>query len=139
MHVDIRHQLTWRALARPWLASHQTRLTYNIRRFVKRPLIRRASLHRAGWDDGHRYGRDICQGELDLDAALASDVRAVLDCLSTVDSSAEIEDRVLDAGELPPPHDVRAYTAMVGRGLAELRALVRDKGDLDLRRRASLP
>lgn len=102
-------------------------------------LIRRASLHRAGWDDGHQYGRDICQGELDLDVTVASDVRAVLDCLSSVDASVEIEDRVLDAGALPPPHDVGVYTAMVGRGLDELRALVRDKGDLNLRRRAGLP
>lgn len=99
-------------------------------------LIRRAALHRVGQDDGAEYGLDACAGELDLEAPVAADLRAALDCLDQVRARAAIEERV----EMTGPLGDRLATAVdvVARGLDELRALVRDKGDAAMRRRADI-
>lgn len=101
-------------------------------------LIRRAALHHIAQDNGIDYGVDILAEELDLDANVAADVRAMMDCLDQVRSEADLEERVLLTGPLPFA-ERGVYAAMVGRGLDELRALISDKGRVDLQQRIGMP
>lgn len=99
-------------------------------------LVRRASFHAVGQDDGDDYGLDVCAGELDLEANVAADLRAVLDCLDQVRSRATVEERVQMTGPLGTGFE--SGVDLVARGLDELRAFVRAKGDGTLRRQAGL-
>lgn len=115
-----------------WLRRHARNCGYCV------PcLIRRASLHHVGRDDGQHYGVDVCAGEMDLDAGVGADVRAVLDCLDQVRSADDVAARVSMTGALPAEHRA-AYIATVGRGLGELRAFVGDRGSAGMRQRAGL-
>lgn len=99
-------------------------------------IIRRAAFHHIGQDNSVDYGLDFCSGELSLDASIAGDVAAVLDCLSQVCTRDEVEERVLETG--PLGSDLPAAVDLVARGLAELRALVADEGTVEVRRRAGI-
>jgi len=88
-------------------------------------LVRRAAFHAIGQDDGSQYGIDIRRGEMDLQAQVASDVRAMLDCLNQVQTQRDIEERVRMTG--PVSVEKRPiYVHMIGRGLRELRALLNE-------------
>jgi len=99
-------------------------------------LIRRASLHLVGRDDGSDYGLDVFAGELDLEASVAADLRALLDCLDQVHTREAIEDRVAMAGSLN--EGFATAVGVVTRGLDELRTLIRAKGNIELQRRAGI-
>lgn len=86
-------------------------------------LVRRAAFHVIGQDDGRQYGIDILRGEIDLQSPVASDVRAILDCLHQVQTHREIEERVRMTGPILPERSAD-YIQMIGRGLRELRALL---------------
>ncbi|NTW00197.1 MAG: hypothetical protein HGA19_02700 [Oscillochloris sp.] len=89
-------------------------------------LVRRASFHAIAQDDGKWYGIDIQHGEMDLQSQVASDVRAMLDCLNQVRTQQDIEERVRMTGPIPPEQRSN-YVQMIGRGLRELRAFL-EKG-----------
>ena len=99
-------------------------------------LIRRASLYMVGQDHGTDYGLDVFAGELDLEAPVAADLRALLDCLNQVHSRAAVEDRVVMTG--PLGEHFSTAVEVVTRGLDELRELVHAKGDMLLQRRAGI-
>jgi hypothetical protein len=89
-------------------------------------LVRRAAFHAIRQDEGRQYGIDILRNEMDLQSPVAADVRAMLDCLSQVQTQKEIEERVRMTG--PIPSEKRTdYVQMIGRGLRELRALLIEK------------
>jgi len=89
-------------------------------------LVRRASLHAVGLDEPGDYGIDACGGELDLGAATASDLRALLECLRTVTTEQRASDRLAMAGPLPAPR--AQYIHVVQRGLVEIRRWISDRG-----------
>lgn len=99
-------------------------------------LIRRAAFHRIGQDDGTEYGLDVCAGELDLDANVAADLRAILDFLDQTRSRAAVEDRVHVTG--PLGERFQTSVDLVTRGLDELRGWVCEKGDAAMRARAGI-
>ena len=46
-------------------------------------IIRRAAIHKAGFDNGQDYGFDICEGELTIeDEKSADDLRAMIDFIN---------------------------------------------------------
>jgi 7-cyano-7-deazaguanine synthase in queuosine biosynthesis len=89
-------------------------------------LFRRAALHTIMLDDGLKYGIDVCQGELPIDGEGDSpnDLRALADCARNRQSRAEISREILGAA---PVRNLSNYTAVVERGLEEVRSLIRDK------------
>jgi hypothetical protein len=99
-------------------------------------IIRRAAFHKVGQDNGADYGLDFCTGELDLNAPVAGDVAAVLDCLSQVRTRDDVAERVLETG--PLGGGLPAAVDLVDRGLDELRVLVNNKGNAEMQRRASI-
>lgn len=100
-------------------------------------IIRRAAFHHVGQDRGSDYGFDVCAEELGSDLDIAGDLRAVLDCLRHVQTPEAIRDRVVLTGPLDPEQRQR-FSALIGRGLDELRNLVEAKGSADLRERAGI-
>jgi hypothetical protein len=100
-------------------------------------LVRRASLHHIGLDDGLEYGYDICAGELDLRVDVATDLRAVLDCLREVRSTEQVKERVFLTGPLPGDM-FDMHVGVIERGLEELRSLMRDKATPEIRRLARI-
>lgn len=123
--------------------AHASRRTHWVRRSARNCgycvpcLIRRAALHHVGWDEGMDYGIDVCNGEIDLNADKAADLRAVLECVGTVRTSDAIAARVAMTGPLPLQHR-DTYREMVGRGLDEVRSFIRAKGDAAIKRRAGV-
>lgn len=89
-------------------------------------LVRRAAFHAIGQDNGAQYGIDVLRGEIDVQAPVAADVRAMLDCLDQVQTQKEIEDRVRMTGPLSN-EKMADYVQMITRGLRELRALLIEK------------
>ena len=100
-------------------------------------IIRRAAFHHLGQDHGRDYGFDVCAGELDLDLNIAGDLQAVMECLRQVQTPEEIRDRVTMTGPLSPEQRQR-FSALVDRGLGELRGLIATKGSAELRQRAGI-
>ncbi len=99
-------------------------------------LIRRAAFHQIGKDSGTQYGIDVCAGEMDMESDSASDLKALLDCLASVRTEAEIRERVQMTGPLGTK--LEPSVELVQRGLEELRQLIREKGKSNLRRLAGV-
>ncbi len=101
-------------------------------------VYRRAALHRAGLDT-EIYGNDVCTGEVDVggDDDAGKDFRACLSLLRRNPSSQEVASTLLAGG----PLNVRRlseYASLVQRALDEVRALLRDKGTVAVRRAAGM-
>lgn len=96
-------------------------------------IFRRAALHRAGLDDGQKYGMDFCAGELSANDPrdCASDLRAVLDFLLKRKSVEDLRREIL---RVAPVHMHLERADMALRGFDEIRSLIRDKGVPSLRR-----
>ena len=101
-------------------------------------IYRRASLHRLDWAL-ENYGSDICIGDVNLqfDKELANDFRAMVSFLSRNDSNQEIASLLLANGKLEIAQ-LPKYADVVGRSMDEIRALLRDKGTDEIKRRAGL-
>ena len=100
-------------------------------------MFRRAALHRAGLDEGRRYGIDVCEGELPVDdeGESGDDLRAVLDFLRSRKTADEISREIRG---IAPVKDLAGHTVMVERGFDEVRALFRDKAKPSIRRAAGI-
>jgi 7-cyano-7-deazaguanine synthase in queuosine biosynthesis len=100
-------------------------------------MYRRAALHRAGLDDGRRYGVDVCAGELKVDDSgeTADDLRAMLDSLR---ASRGVRDILREIRAVAHVNGAEEYAATVVRGADEVRAWVRDKGIPAVRRAAGI-
>jgi hypothetical protein len=123
--------------------SHGTRKQHWVRRqanncgYCVPCIIRRAALHKAGLDDGRRYGIDVCEEELPVDdkGESADDLRAVLDFLGGRKTAVEIAREIRAIAPLSEPE---GHTAAVVRGFEEIRTLVRDKARPSIRRAAGV-
>ena len=91
-------------------------------------IIRRASLHKAGLDDGNSYGFDICNGELkvDNDWDSANDLRAVVNIIRQNLNAADYARKLIAAAPLDG-HDEKAN--LISRSIDEIKILFREKGD----------
>jgi 7-cyano-7-deazaguanine synthase in queuosine biosynthesis len=96
-------------------------------------VFRRAALHRADLDEGHKYGIDVCAGELRVDdeGESGDDLRAVLDFLRNQKTTHEISREIR---AIAPIKNLTEYTATVERGFDEIRSLIRDKARGSIRR-----
>lgn len=123
--------------------SHGSRKQYWIRKEAKNCgycvpcIIRRAALHKGGYDNGHRYGVDICEGELALDDERDSgdDLRAVLDFLRYPKTAQEISREIRSVA---PVANLEEYTAVIERGFDEIRMLFYDKAKRPIRQAAGI-
>lgn len=90
-------------------------------------IYRRAALHKIGLDT-EIYGRDICNGELDLDSEKESvdDFRAYASFISKNPTKDQISSVLLANGTLDLSF-LSEYGDMVFRALEEIRVLLRDK------------
>lgn len=102
-------------------------------------IYRRASLHKVGLDNGADYGRDICEGDvnLDCDKRLADDLRALLSFLRRDISQQEIACLLLANGNIKVAR-LHEYADIVARSMNEVRNLLQDKGNDEIKRRAGL-
>ena len=110
--------------------SHPSRRQYWNRRASRNcgycvPCIyRRAALYSIGVDEGMKYGRDICAGELSLDSPeeSANDFRAIVSYLRRDPSVEEIQ-REIHA--IAPIASAKEHARTVRRGIEEVRAFLR--------------
>ena len=94
-------------------------------------LVRRASLHRLGWDEGGDYGLDVLASEETLRHRIRGrDLRALLLALKTWEETPEELEARLWLGETPA--EIRARQpqarAVLGAGFEEMARFFRDKG-----------
>lgn len=123
--------------------SHGTRKQHWIRKGAKNCgycvpcIIRRAALHKAGVDEGRRYGVDICEGELPMndEGESANDLRAVLDFLCHQKTEDEISHEIK---AVAPVKNLGMYATMALRGFGEIRRLFHDKAKLSIRQAAGI-
>ena len=101
-------------------------------------VYRRASLHKVGLDS-ETYGLDICTGDVDLESGkgLADDFRALVAFLRQDYSNQAIASLLLTNGYIEMPK-LPKYADVVARSMTEVRALLRDKGTDEIKRRAGL-
>ena len=103
-------------------------------------IYRRASLHKVGLDRGANYGRDICDGgvNLDCDKRLADDLRALLSFLRSDVSEKEIGCLLLANGNIKVSR-LQEYADIVARSMNEVRTWLQDKcTDEKIKQRAGL-
>lgn len=90
-----------------------------------------------GLDDGQDYGLDALRDDLAIDSPIGSDLRAVLDCLDQVRNKSDVQDRVVSTGPLVGP-ELELFTDLIGRGLDEMKRLIRDKASVEIRSSAGI-
>lgn len=103
-------------------------------------IYRRAAMHAVRRDD-EVYGNDFCSGAVDLDLGNESgpnDLRACFAFLNRKPSLREIAAALLASGSLEPAK-LTAYAGIVERAMEEVRQLLRDKADTEIRTRAGAP
>ena len=90
-------------------------------------IYRRASLYQVDLDT-EKYGRDICEGDvnLDCDKLLADDLRALLSFLGSDVSQQEIACLLLANGNIEMPR-LQEYADVVVRSMNEVRTWLQDK------------
>jgi hypothetical protein len=101
-------------------------------------IYRRAALHSAGWDNEF-YGDDICQGEVDLreSGEKPNDLRTCLAFLRRNPSAGKISSMLMASGRLEVSR-LSSYADMVRRTMEEIRSLLRDKGNREIKRLAGV-
>jgi hypothetical protein len=101
-------------------------------------IYRRAALHRIGLDV-EIYGLDVCAGDIDpLDRReISADLRACLSFLRHGYSVDQIASMLMANGKLDPSY-LQTYARIVYRGMDEVRALIHDKANDEIRSQAGL-
>ncbi|WP_230779220.1 Qat anti-phage system QueC-like protein QatC [Roseiconus lacunae] len=102
-------------------------------------IYRRASLHAAGIDN-EPYGNDICTGEVEVanpKSEAADDFRACLSFLRANHPKETIATMLLATGPLSPL-EVLGHADTVVRAMNEIRQLLRDKANPQIKRMAGL-
>jgi hypothetical protein len=102
-------------------------------------IYRRAALHSIGMDI-EIYGVDICKGEVDIsdhEKEAPNDLRACFFFLKRNASPDEIAKMLIASGSLEPSR-LAAYARLVYRAMDEIRALLRDKANLKIKKYAGV-
>jgi len=101
-------------------------------------IYRRAALHKIGLDV-EPYGRDFCQGEVDIlgDRQLADDLRACFSFLIQDTSREDLIKNLLINGNSDVQH-LGDYADLVIRARNEIRTLINNKGNNDIKRQSGL-
>ncbi|MBZ0285250.1 MAG: hypothetical protein K8L97_31240 [Anaerolineae bacterium] len=123
--------------------AHPTRRQNWIRRAAKHCgycvpcLVRRASMHAAGIDDGLQYGIDVMAGELDIYEEVGADFRAILNLLSNWNSDSQYVRKLVNRMSIPDGQYEQA-TTVIGKQLEEFHELVNSKATREIRQWAGL-
>ncbi len=99
-------------------------------------VYRQAALYRVNWDE-EDYGREICQVDLDSNKTYPNDFRALVSFLHHNFSEQEIAFLLLENGNIKVDR-LPEYANIVMRSMDEVRHLLRDKGNDEIKRRAGL-
>jgi 7-cyano-7-deazaguanine synthase in queuosine biosynthesis len=102
-------------------------------------IYRRAALHSAGLDS-ESYGLDFCKGEVnfnDVSETGPADLRACMSFLRIHHGSDEIK-RILLANGTLEIGKMNEYAGLVARAFDEIRQLLRDKAQKEIRRMAGI-
>lgn len=101
-------------------------------------IYRRAALHKLNLDT-EVYGRDICSGEVDLESTKLSaiDFRACVDFLKRDFPRERIARMLLSNGKVEIA-SLLEYTDVVSRAMDEIRVLIRDKANENIKRRCGI-
>ena len=99
-------------------------------------IYRRASLYKVNWDE-ENYGRKIRNIELDSDKTYPNDFRALVSFLNRKFSKQEIACLLLANGNIKVAR-LQEYADIVVRSMDEVRDLLRDRGNDEIKRRAGL-
>lgn len=99
-------------------------------------VYRQAALYRVNWDE-EDYGRKICQVDLDSNKTYPNDFRALVSFLRHDFSEQEIAFLLLENGNIKI-NRLHEYANIVMRSMDEIRDLLRDKGNDEIKRRAGL-
>jgi hypothetical protein len=99
--------------------------------------LRRAALHKAGFDEGQQYGIDVCVGELPIDdeRESANDLRALLDFLLSRRTAEAISREI---ASIAPVQNLPGHVAVVSRGFDEARSLISAKAGKIIQRAAGI-
>lgn len=123
--------------------AHPTRRQNWIRRDVQHCgycvpcLVRRASMHAAGIDDGLRYGIDVLTGELGIYDEVGADFRAVLNLLSNSRSDSQYVRKLVSRMTLPDGLHEQA-TTVIGKQIEEFQVLINSKATREIRQWAGI-
>lgn len=99
-------------------------------------VYRQAALYRVNWDE-EDYGRKICQVDLDSNKTYPNDFRALVSFLHHNFSEQEIAYLLYANGNIEITC-LQEYADIVARSMDEVRDLLRDKGNDEIKRRAGL-
>ncbi len=99
-------------------------------------IYRQAALFKVGWDD-ERYGRKICDVDLDADKDYPDDFRALVSFLHHKHGNQDISKLLLANGDVELT-DLEKYAAIVERGMEEVRDWIRAKGPDKIKHRAGI-
>ena len=99
-------------------------------------VYRQAALYRVNWDE-EDYGRKICKVDLDSNKTYPNDFRALVSFLRRNFSEQEIAFLLLENGNVKVDR-LHEYADIVIRSMDEVRDLLRDKGNDEIKRRAGL-
>ena len=100
-------------------------------------LIRRASLHQIGLDQGSDYGFDVWAGELGLAEDIAVDLRAVLSWVYNATNNGRTSQAIVRKLHLPLSHQ-EAAQQVIQSALDELAQIISDKAEHRIKHWAGL-
>lgn len=95
-------------------------------------IIRRAAIHKAGFDNGIDYGFDICEGELTIEESIesANDLRAIIDFISKKYTAKDLTRFIRLVANDP---EIKEHSELAYRGFNEIKSLFMDKGNEELK------
>lgn len=96
-------------------------------------LVRRASMHAAGIDDGSQYGIDVFAGELEIYAEVGADFRAILSLLHNSRSNSQYVRQLVNRMSLPDDRLYEQSTRVIGKQIEEFQELFDSKATREIR------
>lgn len=98
-------------------------------------LLRRAALHRVGWDNRADYLYDaLADPNLLINRARGADLRSLLYAVKTWEADPDPGKWLLITGPIPPAHyDLVSLCRVVAQGFQDIRQWLEEKGDRHLR------
>lgn len=99
-------------------------------------IVRRAGMHKAGLDNGHTYGLDLCVGEINAsdETDRANDLRAIINAVVQNRSVGEIQREIITVASVDR---LTERAGMIKRGIEEVTIFLNEKGNEQVRRSIS--